>query len=123
MNGDVLIVDDDRGMREILGSLCEINGINYRLASDGIDAKEKIEQQTPGMIILDLMMPRLDGFGVLEWLKSYPIKAEIPVIVYTARYLSADERKRIPLPDSMVYNKSELSFEQIQEIINSTLPA
>jgi CheY-like chemotaxis protein len=123
MNGDVLIVDDDRGMREILGSICEIIGTQYRLAYDGIDAQEKIEQQTPGLIILDLMMPRLDGYGVLEWLKACPIKTNIPVVVYTARYLSTDDRKRIPLPDSMIHNKSALSFDQIQEIINSAMPA
>jgi CheY-like chemotaxis protein len=122
MTGDVLIVDDDRGMREILGSICDILGTNHRTAFDGLDAKEKIEQQTPGLIILDLMMPRLDGFGVLDWLKSCPVKTQIPVVVYTARYLSSDERQRIPL-DTRVCNKSELSFDQIQEIINSALPA
>jgi CheY-like chemotaxis protein len=123
MNGDVLIVDDDRGMREILGSICEIIGAQYRLAFDGIDAQEKIEQQTPGLIILDLMMPRLDGFGVLEWLQSCPVKTHIPVVIYTARYLTSDERKRIPLPDSMIHNKSALSFEQIRQIIDSAQPA
>jgi CheY-like chemotaxis protein len=123
MNGDVLIVDDDLGMREILGSICEIIGTKYRLAYDGIDAQDKINQQTPGLIILDLMMPRLDGIGVLEWLKSCPFKEKIPVVLYTARYLSSDERKRIPLPDSMIHNKSALSFDQIREIINRALPA
>jgi CheY-like chemotaxis protein len=123
MNGDVLIVDDDLGMREILGSICEIIGTKYRLAYDGIDAQDKINQQTPGLIILDLMMPRLDGIGVLEWLKSCPAKTQIPVVLYTARYLSSDERKRIPLPDSMIHNKSALSFDQIREIINRVLPA
>jgi CheY-like chemotaxis protein len=135
MDGDVLIVDDDLGMREILGSICEIIGTKYRVAFDGIDAQDKINQQTPGLIILDLMMPRLDGIGVLEWLKSCPFKEKmewlkscpfkekIPVVLYTARYLSSDERKRIPLPDSMIHNKSALSFDQIREIINSVLPA
>jgi CheY-like chemotaxis protein len=121
MSGDVLIVDDDRGMREILGSICEILGTKYRLAHDGLDAQEKIEAQFPGLIILDLMMPRLDGYGVLEWLKASPDKTDIPVVIYTARYLSSDERKRIPLPDSMIHNKSALSFDQIQDIINNAL--
>lgn len=122
MSTDVLIVDDDYAMREILASICEIIGMPYRMAGDGIDAQEKIQADAPGMIILDLMMPRLDGFGVLKWLRSNPVLSRIPVVVYTAKYLSKEQKASLDLPESMIVNKTEMSMEQIQELIASTIP-
>jgi CheY-like chemotaxis protein len=109
-------------MREILGSICEIVGMPYRTARDGIEAQQQIEAGTPALIILDLMMPRLDGHGVLRWLQSNPIHSEIPVVLYTAQYLSKEQISNIPLPESMILNKSQISLEQMQAVIASAIP-
>jgi CheY-like chemotaxis protein len=123
MSADVLIVDDDYAMREILASICEIVDIPYRMAFDGIDAQAKIQAEAPALIILDLMMPRLDGHGVLKWLHSNPILSQIPVVIYTAKYLSKEQKASLGLPESMILNKSQLSMEQLQELIASAIPS
>lgn len=118
MTGDVLIVDDDRAMREVLTSACELIAVPCRTAADGLEALAAIEAAFPALIILDLMMPHMDGYATLEHLKACPHTADIPVIVYTAAHLSMENRARIPLHDSMVLNKSSLSLPQLMNLIS-----
>jgi CheY-like chemotaxis protein len=115
---DVLIVDDDYAMRQILESVCELVEVPCRTARDGLEALSEVERAQPGMIILDLMMPRLDGYAVLERLRSSPSTSAIPVMIYTAQHLTAKDRARIALPDSMIIVKNEVTIDQLQEIIS-----
>lgn len=119
MNADVLIVDDDYAMRQILQSICELTNVPFRTANDGIEALAMVEQRLPGMIILDLSMPRLDGYGVLERLRASSRTCELPVMIYTAHHLRPDDKARLGLPDSMIVIKNEMNIEQLQQIITS----
>jgi CheY-like chemotaxis protein len=73
----------------------EENGNAPRCVNNGREALEILSDYTPDLILLDLMMPELDGFSLLDALKASPRWRGIPVIVVTARDLSEDERKRI----------------------------
>jgi two-component system, OmpR family, alkaline phosphatase synthesis response regulator PhoP len=74
--------------------LVEVNlqreGYRVTLACDGQEALEKIDTDPPDMVVLDVMMPRVDGFEVLRRLKADPDTAEIPVVMLTAKAQDAD---------------------------------
>jgi CheY-like chemotaxis protein len=79
----ILLVDDDRELNDGLRSLLEKSGYRVVQAFDGVQAKDVIHQQRPDLMILDMMMPRLGGYPVLEYLQT--IAAPPPVIMITAK--------------------------------------
>ncbi|MFN3431842.1 MAG: response regulator, partial [Candidatus Sericytochromatia bacterium] len=86
--GYVLVVDDDPDARALYRRLLTEEGIRVREAVDGHEAKAAIEQELPTFVLLDLMMPRMDGFEVVAWLRSRSETLELPVVVVTAKSLS-----------------------------------
>ncbi|MFO0575558.1 MAG: response regulator [Polyangia bacterium] len=91
----VLIVDDDPDCRDLLRRLVEEQGSVARCADNGRTAIEILAGHTPDLILLDLMMPEVDGFSLLDAIKADARWHAIPVIVVTARELSPAERERI----------------------------
>ncbi len=77
----VLIVEDDKFLRELLVGKLETEGLETLAAIDGQEGLKVIEEKKPDVIILDLMLPNVDGFQVLEKMKENPAQASIPVIV------------------------------------------
>ena len=80
----VLIVDDDAVVRETLRAAVAHEGYRVELAADGNEALEKIERVQPDVVLLDVMMPGLDGFEVTRRIKSSPVTILIPVLLITA---------------------------------------
>ena len=78
----VLIVDDDPAVREILSAILQREAVICDVASDGEQALDLLGRETYGAVLLDLLMPRLDGAGVIRFMKEKGI--ETPVIVLTA---------------------------------------
>ena len=94
-----------------------------RTAVDGLDALEKIEEEKPDAILLDLMMPRLDGFGVLAQLRSNPATSAIPVIILTAKSLTAAETAVLQANAQQVIQKEGLSGENLLQELRQVLPS
>lgn len=84
----ILVVDDDRAVRESLRRSLEFNGYKVDLASDGAQALEAIIASRPDAMVLDVMMPRLDGLEVARRLRS--IGDDLPILVLTARDTVSD---------------------------------
>ena len=80
----VLIVDDDRTARETLVAMLESEKYDLELAKNGIEAIQKAEHIRPDLILLDVMMPGMDGFEVCRRIRSTPPLAEVPIIILTA---------------------------------------
>jgi DNA-binding response OmpR family regulator len=80
----LLIVDDDAGVQKMLKILLEYEHLEVMLASDGLEALECVEQARPDLILLDLMMPRMDGRAFVEELGRRGFRPSLPVIVLTA---------------------------------------
>jgi signal transduction histidine kinase len=80
----VLIVDDDLTARETLVAMLEGEGYNLQLAKDGTQALQMLEQIQPDLILLDVMMPGMDGYEVCRRIRSTPQLAEVPIILLTA---------------------------------------
>ncbi len=80
----LLIVDDDRSIREALRTALEDEGFTVAVAANGAEALAKIEERHPRLVLLDLMMPIVDGWEVLDRLRSDPSLADVRVAVCTA---------------------------------------
>src|SRR5213082_1246853 len=81
----VLLVDDEDSLRKVVKDLLERDGYIVSEARDGVQALDQVDRVGPDIIVLDLNMPGLDGYGVLSHLRSRPATADIPVIVLTAK--------------------------------------
>ena len=81
----VLLVDDEDSLRKVMKELLEREGYEVAEARDGVQALDQVDRIGPDIIVLDLNLPGLDGYGVLSHLRSRPATAGIPVIVLTAK--------------------------------------
>ena len=85
MKRKVLLVDDEDSLRRVMKDLLEREGYIVSEARDGVQALDQVDRTGPDVIVLDLNLPGLDGYGVLSHLRSRPATADIPVVVLTAK--------------------------------------
>lgn len=91
----ILVAEDRDVSRELIHSILTASGYNVVLAEDGRQALEKAGAIRADLVILDLYMPHVDGFGVLRELRADPHYARVPVIALTASAMSGDRDKAI----------------------------
>lgn len=84
MDNKILVVDDDFSINELIKVNLELNGYNVIQAFDGIKAFALAKQEVPSLIILDVMMPEIDGFTVAKRIRENPQTKDIPIIMLTA---------------------------------------
>lgn len=84
----VLVVDDDPAIREFVGDILDLEGYQVRLAGDGLTALAQIEEDRPDCVLLDVMMPGMNGHEVLAAIRKADGGPHLPVIILTA---AADE--------------------------------
>ena len=89
----MLVVDDSAAIRTLIVVNLRLEGYDVREAADGEQALEVVGEWRPDVITLDVVMPRLDGFGTLQRLRADPGTADIPVVLVTARAQSVDRER------------------------------
>ena len=119
MPGHVLVVDDDPVSAELLHRLLEKDGWVVDHAADGHEALAQVARRRPAVILLDLMMPGMDGLEFVERLRCNPAAASIPVIVITGRTLSAEDQARLNGQVSDVLSKGQVSPGSLLQEINA----
>ncbi len=97
MNERVLVADDDPDILTVVKVNFELDGFEVETAVDGEDALQKATAQLPQVIVLDIMMPRMDGLTALHRLRSQAATANIPIILLTARGLPEDRVRGLEL--------------------------
>jgi CheY-like chemotaxis protein len=90
--GLALVAEDDPATREMLRRILEKDGWSVTEAGTGREALDCVERRRPALILLDLMMPEMDGFEFLSELERHPEWRSIPVVVVTAKDLTAEDR-------------------------------
>jgi CheY-like chemotaxis protein len=85
----VLVADDDQSIRQLVSTIVRRESLDVDSAADGLEAIEHLKKNDYAVVLLDLMMPRLDGFGVIEWMRMNPPLIKPIIIVITAY---ADQR-------------------------------
>jgi PAS domain S-box-containing protein len=116
--GDVLVVDDDPDARRRVRIVLERRGWSVQEAGNGEEAMVQVLHAPPHLILLDLTMPVMDGFAFLHRLRETPGCADIPVVVLSARDISAAERAQLSGADR-IYKKGETSLNDLAAEIGS----
>ncbi len=111
----VLVVDDTAVLRKIIKFNLQKAGYTVEEAVDGYDGLEKVKDNKPDLILLDLMMPRLDGFGFLEKIKNGENK-DIPIVVLTAKGSKEDIDRVKSLGANDFMNKPFSPKDLIQKV-------
>lgn len=116
----ILLVDDDLTLREMYEERLKAEGFEIVQASNGDEAIKKANEIKPNVILLDIMMPKINGFDVLKDLKSNPELKDIPVIVLTALIQDVDriQGKKLGATDYIVKSET-MPGEVIEKIHNA----
>ncbi len=117
--GRILVVDDDEAARTMLAQYLSSLGLEVVEASDGQEALEAIRMEAPDAVLLDLLMPVMDGMTFLQKLRSNPLHTGLPVIVLTAKELSRHEEKELADVASGVVLKGADMAESLREALGS----
>jgi len=117
----VLVVEDDEATQELLQKRLTKEGWQVVAASNGREALERLTEGTPDLVLLDLMMPEMDGFEFLEAFRKQPGCAQITVVVMTAKILTPADHLRLRGQVSQVVAKANLSPEMLAAEIRSAL--
>src|SRR3954447_12975166 len=124
---DVLVVDDDPDLRELLVFSLEDDGHTVRVAGDGDEALAALEAQAPDCLVLDIMMPGLDGYGVLRSRRQQGLAPEMRILILTCKTserdyvrgweLGADEYLTKPFdPEQVVHKVGDLLASPLSDL-------
>lgn len=112
----ILIIEDDAIMRELIQQILEIEGFSTITAENGWFGLQMVEQYQPDLIICDVMMPRLDGYSLIQTLRQDPVTATIPFIFLTAKVERCDLRQAMELGADDYLTKPFEDHELLQAI-------
>lgn len=114
---DVLIADDDENYLNLMEQFLKEEACSYRFARDGEETIRQIQSKKPDILILDLMMPKKDGFTVLEEIRTTPDIQDTPVIVVTSKDLTQKEKAELLSRSSVVIQKSGTIIEHVMDVL------
>jgi len=117
----ILLVEDDEFLRDICKRKLEIEGFNVSVAVDGTQALKKIEEEDPQMILLDVILPGLDGFEILKTIKANPARAKTPVIMLTNLGQTSEVEKGLSLGADEYIVKAHFTIAEIIEKIKTVM--
>jgi len=118
----VVVVDDTSEARRLIRRILQSQGdFEISEATNGREAIELVTKERPDLVILDLMMPEVDGFAVLDSLRSQPETANIPVIVATAKELTVDEKSRLQGQIQSLMLKGDFLNDEFLEEVRSLI--
>lgn len=118
---DILIVDDEDSVRQLLRLMLRTIEVGVREAADGVEALSAIEKTKPSLVILDVMMPNMDGLTLLRQLRANPETASLPVLLFTAFRMSSEQAEELKLPPSMIMSKGNMSVKDIRASVTQAL--
>jgi signal transduction histidine kinase/DNA-binding response OmpR family regulator len=119
----VLVVEDDPATREVVRRALERDGWIVSEAENGRSALESLARTVPDLIVLDLMMPEMDGFEFVAELRRTESGRRIPVVVVTAREITAEDRTRLNGQVRRIFSKGSFSREELTAEIRGALDA
>lgn len=110
----VLLIEDDTFFREFYSSKLQQTGMEVEMAADGEEGLAKVAKVKPDVILLDIIMPKKDGFEVLQSLSESPSLKKIPVIVFSTLGQDSDVEKAKKLGAVDYINKSFFDFDKLK---------
>lgn len=119
---NIMIVEDDQNAREILTRRLTKEGCIVTEADNGYKAMNILDQANPSLILLDLMMPEMDGFAFLQELRKNELHNQVPVIVVTAKELTLEERNSLNNATQAILQKGSYEINELLQEIKDQLP-
>ena len=120
---DILVVDDDADTRTRLTAMLNRSGFKVRAAADGPMALTMTEEAKPAVVLLDLMMPDMDGFTVLKRLRARADWQDIAVVILTAKDITAEERRFLQGEADQILTKGNTTYRELAEQLRGLSPA
>ena len=117
----VMIVEDDVITREIMATMLKNEGWRVFKAENGKVALEHLEDKKPSLIILDLLMPEMDGFEFVTHLRKNPKWRSLPVLVLTSTKLSTEDQAHLHGYVDTIFQKESYSREQLLELVQKQI--
>jgi signal transduction histidine kinase/CheY-like chemotaxis protein len=119
----VLVVDDDAGIRLLLRRILEAEGYEVIEAENGLAALARLGERAPGAILLDLMMPQMDGFEFLSALHEREAWRQVPVVIITAKDLTTEDHERLNGSVVRILQKGAYAREDLLAEVRALLAA
>jgi CheY-like chemotaxis protein len=121
--GAVLVVDDDAGSRRLMCAVLGQLGYRARAVTSAAEGLAEARRSVPLAVVLDLIMPELDGFGFLDRLRQLPGCRKVPVLVWTSKDLSAEEQSRLRTAAQAIVQKGRDLSTSVADEIGALLPS
>lgn len=116
----ILVVDDELDVQSIISFRLEINGYEVSVASDGQEGLDKIKTEKPNLVLLDLMLPKINGFEICRMIKFDDKFKDLPIIILSALD-KEDDRKKAMEGGADAYFLKPFDLESLLEKISSLL--
>jgi CheY-like chemotaxis protein len=111
----ILVVDDSPSVRRVVGNMLKQHGWEVQMARDGVEALDLISRQTPAAVLLDIEMPRMDGYELIATVRAQEQYRTLPMVVLTSRAATKHQQRAIQLGASSYVIKPY----QDEELINT----
>jgi CheY-like chemotaxis protein len=111
---DVLVVEDEPYLCDLIADVLEAEGHTARKASNGLDALEMVAERKPELVLLDLMMPVMDGWEFMSELRANPAWRDVPVVIITAVY---DVAQTQSITDARAVLTKPFDIEQLSDVV------
>jgi signal transduction histidine kinase len=118
---DVLLLDDDAALLESLTAQLAAAGVPVRVARSGEAGLAAVAEKAPGLIVLDLQLPDIDGFKVVSRLRNDPRRCDVPLLVYSTNELTTAERNRLQLGPTRFLKKSRANDAEFRAAVGQLL--
>lgn len=123
MNKTILVAEDDKFVVNIYRIKFTEKKFDVMVAMDGVEAIEQVQKKIPDIILLDLLMPKKDGFEVLAELKGNPLWKNIPVVVASNLGQSEDIKKALALGANDYFIKSNVRLDEVVDTVLKSIPS
>ncbi|RMD81949.1 MAG: response regulator [Candidatus Dadabacteria bacterium] len=120
----VVLVDDEPNIRETVAFILEAEGVEVETGCDGVEGLEAVRRCKPKVVLLDVMMPRMDGYEVCRAIRSDPELAGVFVMILTARGQKSDEAKALEVGADLYMSKpfdDEVVMQVIRDVFDGRL--
>ena len=117
----VLIFDDEAPYAESVGELLETYGVRVLVASDAIEALDLLQRFSPDLVLLDVHMPEVDGFTLLQWIRKHSERPDIPIHLVSGR-VRLDDREEVVAAGADGFLEKPFTMQELLNLVLEYLP-
>lgn len=118
----ILVIDDERAFCDVVAEILRADGFDVRKAYNAVQGLKLLESFHPGLILMDIMMPDLDGISLIRKLRADGAHASIPIIVTSAKFMPQDRDEALEA-GANAYLTKPFSADDLRKAIGSLIPA